>query len=80
VTLVNTNPVDAREVVVQAGGYGEHRFEGVTVGGQTTTFSGPIVTVRLEPGAGSRLDFKMTRYANRPTLAFPWDRGWYPAK
>jgi hypothetical protein len=80
VTLVNTNPVDAREVVVQAGGYGEHRFEGVTVAGNTTTFSVPVVTVRLEPGAGSRLDFKMTRYANRPTLAFPWDRGWYPAK
>ena len=79
-TLVNTNPVDAREVVVQAGGYGEHRFEGVTVGGKTTTFSGPVMTVRLEPGAGSRLEFKMTRYANRPTLAFPWDRGWYPAK
>ena len=80
VTLVNTNPVDAREVVVQAGGYGEHRFEGVSIGGKTMTFSAPFVTVRLEPGAGSRLEFKMARYASRPTLAFPWDRGWYPAK
>ena len=52
----------------------------VTVAGKTTAFSGPVVTVRLDPGAGSRIEFKMTRYANRPTLAFPWDRGWYPAK
>jgi hypothetical protein len=79
-TLVNTNPVDAREVVVQAGGYGEHRFEAVTVNGRTATFSGPVITVRLNPGTGARFDFKMTRYANRPTLAHPWDRGWYPAK
>jgi hypothetical protein len=80
VTLVNTNPVESREVAVQAGGYGEHRFEAITIGGKTTTFSGPVFTVRLDPGAGSRCEFKMTRYANRPTVAFPWDRGWYPAK
>lgn len=76
-TLVNTNPLEAREVVVQAGGYGEHRFEAVTVNGQTTTFQGPVLTVRLEPGCGAQFEFKMTRYANRPTFAFPWDRGWY---
>lgn len=80
VTLVNTNPLEAREVAVQAGGYGEHRFESVTVGGKTVAFTGPVVTVRLEAGTGSRFEFKMTRYANRPTFAYPWDRGWYPAK
>jgi hypothetical protein len=37
------------------------------------------VTVRLEPGAGSRVEFRMTRYKNAPTVAFPWDRGWYSA-
>ncbi|MBL8241318.1 MAG: hypothetical protein JNM66_28095 [Bryobacterales bacterium] len=79
-TLVNTNPIEPREVVVQAGGYGEHRFEAVTVGGRKTAFQGPVMTVRLEPGAGARLEFQMTRYANKPTFAFPWDRGWYPAK
>jgi hypothetical protein len=79
-TLVNVNPIEAREVVVQAGGYGEHRFDAVTIDGKTTAFSGPVLTIRLDPGAGSRLQFKMTRYANRPTLAFPWDRGWYPAR
>lgn len=79
-TLVNTNQIEPREVVVQAGGYGEHRFEAVTVAGAKTTFQGPVMTVRLEPGAGARMEFQMTRYANKPTFAFPWDRGWYPAK
>ncbi len=80
VILVNTNQIEPREVVVQAGGYGEHRFDGVTMAGKTTAFQGPVMTVRLEPGAGTRLEFQMTRYANKPTFAFPWDRGWYPAK
>jgi hypothetical protein len=50
---------------------------GITTGGKTTTFSGPVFTVRLEPGSGAQFEVKMTRYANRPTFAFPWDRGWY---
>ena len=76
-TLVNVNPIEPRTVVVQAGGYGEHRFETVTLDGRSTPVGAPLVTVRLEPGAGSRTEFKMTRYANRPTFAHPWDRGWY---
>lgn len=80
VTLVNTNQLEPRDVVIQSGGYGEHRFESVTLGGAKTAFRGPVITVHLEPGAGARLDFEMTRYANPPTFAFPWDRGWYPAK
>jgi len=79
-TLVNTNPIEAREIVVQAGGYGEHRFDSITTAGKTSAVGGALITLRLDPGAGSRLEIKMTRYANRPTLAFPWDRGWYPAK
>ena len=72
----------AREQVcaaVQAGGYGEHRFDAVTVNGKRVAVNGPVVTVRLEPGAGARLEFQMSRYVNRPTFAFPWDRAWYPA-
>ncbi|MEP7363901.1 MAG: hypothetical protein ABI972_11645 [Acidobacteriota bacterium] len=80
VTLVNVNPIEAREVAVQAGGYGEHRFEAMTVNGKTVAFSSPVATIRLDPGAGATIECKMSRYANRPTFAFPWDRGWYPAK
>ena len=72
--LVNVNPVEARTVIVQAGGYREHQFDAVTLNGQTTPVGGPLLTVRLEPGCGARLQFRMTRYKNQPTLAHPWDR------
>ena len=73
---MNTNPVEPISVVVQAGGYAEHQFLAASVNGKEVAIDQPYVTVRLEPGAGSRLEFKMKRYANQPTLAQPWDRGW----
>jgi hypothetical protein len=79
-TLVNVDPVEARTVVVQAGGYGEHRFDSVEVNGKTQTVAGPLLNVRLEPGSGARLRFRMARYVNPPTLAHPWDRGWFGAR
>jgi hypothetical protein len=66
--LVNVNPVERRSLVVQAGGYAEHQFEDVTVGGRTATIGAPRVSVRIEPGCGARLEFRMKRYANQPTL------------
>jgi hypothetical protein len=79
VTLINTTPVDAKTVIVQGGGYGEHQLESASIGENSTPIAAPFVTVRLEPGAGSRVQFRMTRYKNPPTVAFPWDRGWYSA-
>jgi hypothetical protein len=76
-TLVNVDPVEARTVAVQAGGYGEHRFDSAEIGGKTQTMGGPVVYVRLEPGCGTRIRFQMARYVNPPTLAQPWDRGWF---
>ena len=76
VTLVNTDPVNPINVVVQAGGYAEHHFTSATVNGSEVAIDHPHVTVRLEPGSGGRVVFGMKRYANQPTLAQPWDRGW----
>ncbi len=73
-TLVNLNPVAPRTVVVQAGGYGEHQFTRVERGGSREDLDDFLVTVRLEPGCGTRLTFGMTRYANEPTLRHPWNR------
>ena len=52
VTLVNVNQLDARPVVLQAGGYGEHTFVNVQVGERKTPINGVCFTVRLSPGAG----------------------------
>jgi hypothetical protein len=72
VTLVNVNQIDPRRVIVQAGGYAEHRFTSVTVDSKTEPLDGPHITVELAPGAGARLQFTMRRYVNTPTMAFPW--------
>ncbi len=73
-TLVNTDQLTSRTVVVQGGAYGEHQFVSVDHDGVTTAVDGDNFTVRLGPGCGSRLQIRMTRYANRPTCAFPWER------
>jgi len=73
VTLVNTGQ-RPRTVMVQGGAYAEHRIDAVAAGGRTQTVGARDFTLRLEPGCGARLTIAMTRYANRPTLAFPWKR------
>ena len=74
VTLVNVNQVEARTVVVQGGAYGEHQFATVSANGATLDVDGSSFAVRLAPGAGAEIELAMTRYANSPTLAFPWGR------
>jgi hypothetical protein len=75
VALVNINPVEERTVVVQGGAYAEHQFSSVAVDDRAAPLDDDHFTLRLAPGCGSRLTITMRRYANRPTLAFPWDRG-----
>lgn len=74
VTLVNVNQLEPRTVIVQAGGYAEHRFTSLKIGDKSQPVDGTQVTVKLAPGAGARLQFAMKRYANVPTMAFPWNQ------
>lgn len=71
VTLVNLNPTDARMVTVQAGAYGEHQVS-VMNGETKTVVDARSFDVRLAPGAGAKLTIAMKRFANEPTLSFPW--------
>lgn len=73
VRLVNVSSVEAREVSVQAGAYGEHQILSASVGGKTIQVNGSTVKIRLAPGAGDRLELRVKRYANEPTLRQPWD-------
>ena len=74
VTLINLNQSQRRTVVVQGGGYGEHRLLSVKNGTATTNVDAPVVTVELEPGCGTTLALQMKRYANAPTVKHPWQR------
>jgi hypothetical protein len=72
--LVNVNQVDARTVLVQAGGYGEHQFTVVAANGKALVVDTDHLQVRLAPGAGGRLVLRMKRHVNQPTLSYPWGR------
>ncbi|HLJ11421.1 MAG TPA: hypothetical protein VKU82_09535, partial [Planctomycetaceae bacterium] len=72
VTLVNLNQLQPKSIVIQAGGYGEHEFSSAAANGRTVSIGGPHLSVRLAPGAGGRISFKMRRYVNAPTMRFPW--------
>jgi hypothetical protein len=74
VTLVNTDNVEPKTVVVQAGGYAEHEFTSVTIDGKDRPLGSRALTVRLAPGAGAELSFQMKRYAHAPTASVPWER------
>lgn len=75
VTLVNTNPVSAREVTVQGGAYGEHQILSVQIGdAPAQAVDASAFSLSLAPGAGATLTLKMKRHANPPSLSFPWDR------
>lgn len=75
-TLVNTSPIHARTLTIQAGGYGEHHFTNAIVGDRTFSIDAPYFNVRLAPGAGDIFTVGLRRYVHQPTLAFPWDRSW----
>ena len=75
VQLVNINPLEPRTVVVQAGAYAEHSFVSAELDGRSVPVGNTWLTVQLAPACGARLSLGMKRYVNRPTFAFPWDRG-----
>jgi hypothetical protein len=73
-TLVNLSESSERTVLVQGGGYGEHRIDTVEQGGASTPIGMEVFTVKLAPKAGAKLTLTMKRYASVPTVAYPWER------
>jgi hypothetical protein len=71
--LVNVSPSVARSMIIQGGAYGEHQIVSVSDGKTATQVDAPNFQVRLAPGSGARLTLKMKRFANDPTLSFPWE-------
>ncbi|HET7771333.1 MAG TPA: hypothetical protein VFN74_21360 [Chloroflexota bacterium] len=70
--LVNLSETEEREVVVQAGTFGEHRFESAEAEGRRIHLGGRWVVVALPPRARVELRLETARYVNRPTYAAPW--------
>lgn len=73
-TLVNTDMVESRTVLIQSGTFGEHEFttarlEGLE--GDCLKVDGRYVEVRLGPSAQARLHLGLKRHVLRPTYEFP---------
>lgn len=71
-TLVNTDALNAREVIVQAGTFGEHEFDGGTLDGVAFDAAGRWLMVRLAAGATAKLELGMKRYVRPPSYDTPW--------
>jgi len=77
-SLVNSDPVSEKDVVVQAGAFGEHSFTEAALldssGAERSveTIDSKCLHVHLAPAAHARLRIGMERLVNQPTYAFPW--------
>ena len=73
-TVVNVSPTERREVLIQAGGMGEHEFAEVEVDGtsQRVPVSGKTFALALPPRTQTRLVLGMKRFVHEPSLAPPW--------
>jgi hypothetical protein len=72
VQLVNLHASESRELVIQAGAFGEHQFTRAQAGTISVPVNDRRVRVTLKPGAVGRLDLGMKRFVNPPTYAAPW--------
>ena len=75
VTLVNTDPAEARTVLVQSGMFGEHEFTWAQQDeGERVDIDGKWFRVRLGPSAQARLQLGLKRFAHRPAYGHPkWE-------
>ncbi len=71
-TLVNTDQVEARKLIVLMGAYGEHHCASVAFAGRTVKVDDRRFAVELAPGAGETLTIAMRRWVHQPSLDLPW--------
>ena len=80
IQLFNLNTSETRNLIVQAGAFGEHHFTELRFEeagrDRAETKIIPVdskhFSIQLPPGTNIRLEAGMQRFANRPTYVFPW--------
>lgn len=78
VHLVNTSLFDDREVIIQAGVFGEHRFSNGEIINSSDEVTGTIaaqgkwLNVSLPVGTGITLRLSMERFVHSPSYDMPW--------
>ncbi|NLV74916.1 MAG: hypothetical protein GXY52_09610 [Chloroflexi bacterium] len=74
VRIANISTLEPRELLIQAGAFGEHRFTSVqdlAAGESAPQDAGKYVRVRLAPGGQVELQLNMQRYVNKPSYEQP---------
>ncbi|WP_045520229.1 hypothetical protein [Neobacillus niacini] len=78
VHLVNTSLFDDREVIIQAGVFGEHRFSNGEIINSSDDVTGTIaaqgkwLNVSMPAGTGITLRLSMERFVHSPSYDMPW--------
>lgn len=72
-TLVNTGLVEPREVLVQAGAFGEHSFTMASRGSKPHPSMAVTCWCGSSPEGADQADLGMKLNAGRPTYDFPWE-------
>ena len=93
IRLVNLSSMHTRNLIVQAGAFGEHRFTNVKYRerqrdnkrsgkafDRIVLVNDKYFAVRLPPGTLIRLDIGTKRFVNKPGYAFPWHGDSVPVK
>ncbi|CAF1238927.1 unnamed protein product [Adineta ricciae] len=76
--LINIDLFTERRLIIQAGSFGEHRFNKVNVLDVTENLIETVIVnhkwleVVLPPGTGATLEISMDRYVNSPSYDMPW--------
>lgn len=75
ITLVSTDVLQTRKLIIQAGAFREHRFTTATFGdGRTVAVDGPHIELVLAAGAQCEIHLGMALHANTdPSYLRPWD-------
>ena len=73
VTLINLNPSKHKTLIIQGGAYAEHHIINASSNGESIDVEDSSFRVNLNPGCGSTISIKMSRYKNLPSFSMPWD-------
>ncbi len=72
IQLVNLSRTATRNLIVQAGAFGEHQFTEVRYDVNLVPVDSKYFEVSLPPSTSVRVEAGMRRFVNDPSYAFPW--------
>lgn len=74
IELVNLNPSESRQLIVQAGAFGEHLFTTIREKDNHFEVNSPYFIVELLPASSIHIMAGIKRFQNKPSYSFPWQQ------